>query len=177
MPREGHEDSGREDSARRRASAWDVALQLLGVRARSRSEMCERLARRGFSEDEVETTMARLDKHALLDDEAFAREWVQSRGEHSRRGSVGLRHELRAKGIDDAVVAAVLTEVDPDDEYRRASELVARKLASSTADLSDRSVRDSLTRRLSGMLLRRGFPSGLVRDVVDEQLREHAAAG
>ena len=57
MPREGHEDSGREDSARRRASAWDVALQLLGVRARSRSEMCERLARRGFSEDEVETTM------------------------------------------------------------------------------------------------------------------------
>ena len=86
---------------------------------------------------------------------------VQSRGEDAAGSGVGLRHELRAKGIDDAVVAAVLTEVDPDDEYRRASELVARKLASSTADLSDRSVRDSLTRRLSacfcGAASRRGW--------------------
>jgi len=139
--------------------------------------MLDRLTRRGFSADEVEAVMARLDKHALLDDEAFAREWVHSRGEYSRRGSVGLRHELRAKGIDEAVVAAVLTDVDPDDEYRRARELVERKLATSTADLSERTVRDSLMRRLSGMLIRRGFPQGIAYDVVREQLREHSQRG
>ncbi len=120
--------------------------------------------------------MARLDKHQLLDDEEFAREWVRSRGEYSRRGSVGLRHELRAKGIDETVVAAALAELEPDDEYRRAAELVARKLSSSAGDLTDRAVRESMTRRLTGMLLRRGFPQGVVHDVVRDQLRECAQA-
>ncbi|NNG96916.1 regulatory protein RecX [Gordonia araii NBRC 100433] len=136
--------------------------------------MVERLTRRGFSSEEIEAVMARLDKHQLLDDEEFAREWVRSRAEYSRRGSVGLRHELRAKGIDEVFVVAALEEVDPDDEYRRARELVERKLSSSKADLSEREVRESMKRRLSGMLLRRGFPQGLVHDVVGEQLREHS---
>lgn len=162
--------------AEQKTTAWDAALRLLGVRGRSRSEIRERLTRRGFSSDEIDAAMARLDKHQLLDDEEFAREWVRSRGEYSRRGSVGLRHELRAKGIDETVVAAALAELEPDDEYRRAAELVARKLSSSAGDLTDRAVRESMTRRLTGMLLRRGFPQGVVHDVVRDQLRECAQA-
>ncbi|GAA3038884.1 recombination regulator RecX [Gordonia defluvii] len=164
-----------EEAVRKpKAAAWDAALRLLGVRARGRTEMRDRLIRRGFSADEVEAVMVRLDKHNLLDDEAFAREWVHSRGEYSRRGSVGLRHELRTKGVDESVVTAALAEIDPEDEYRRASELVARKLSSLSADLAERAVRDALTRRLTGMLMRRGFPQGLVVDVVRDLLRKHA---
>ncbi|MFT4201653.1 MAG: regulatory protein RecX [Gordonia sp. (in: high G+C Gram-positive bacteria)] len=146
------------------------------MRARSRGEMIERLVKRGFTAEEIDAVMARLDRHKLLDDEEFAREWVHSRGEYSRRGSIGLRHELRAKGVDDAVVASVLSEVDPADERRRATELVVRKLSSTKADLGEREVRDSMTRRLTGMLLRRGFPQGLAIDVVREQVRAHAPA-
>ncbi len=53
-------------------TAWDVELRLLGVRARSRSEMAQRLARRGFDADTIAEVMARLDAHKLLDDEEFA---------------------------------------------------------------------------------------------------------
>jgi len=170
-------DADGEGVPGRKASPWDVALRLLGVRARSRGEMRERLGKRGFTADEIDAVMARLDKHNLLDDAEFAREWVYSRGEYSRRGSVGLRHELRAKGIDEAVVAEALAQVDPEEERGRAVELVARKLSTTSADLTERSVRDSMTRRLTGMLLRRGFPSGMAVDVVREQLREHAQTG
>ncbi|MFT3900228.1 MAG: regulatory protein RecX [Gordonia sp. (in: high G+C Gram-positive bacteria)] len=173
------EDAGTETApvdpdGRRKVSAWDAALRLLGVRARSRSEIRERLVKRGFTADEIDACLARLDKHHLLDDEEFAREWVRSRGEYSRRGSVGLRHELRAKGVDETVVAAALAEVDPDDERRRATELVERKLSSTKADLGEREVRDSMTRRLTGMLLRRGFPQGVAIDVVREQVRRYS---
>ena len=153
-------------------SAWDAALRLLGVRARSRQEMAQRLARKGFDEDTVADVMARLDRHQLIDDTDFATEWVRSRHAHSGRGRVALRHELRAKGIDESTISATLAEVDPDDERAMAASLVARKLTPSAAErvAADPAERDKAFRRLVGMLVRRGYAQSMAIDVVTEEL-------
>ncbi|MGV9824721.1 MULTISPECIES: regulatory protein RecX [unclassified Gordonia (in: high G+C Gram-positive bacteria)] len=154
-------------------SAWDAALRLLGVRARSRSEMAQRLTRRGFDEDTVADVMARLDKAELLDDEDFATEWVRSRHTYSGRGRVALRHELAEKGIDPAVAERALDDVDPDAERAAAAALVARKLTVRVVDelaSADRVLRDKQFRRLVGMLVRRGYPQSMAIDVVTEAL-------
>ncbi|MFT4044241.1 MAG: regulatory protein RecX [Gordonia sp. (in: high G+C Gram-positive bacteria)] len=156
-------------------SAWDAALRLLGVRARSRSEMTQRLRHRGFDEDTVADVMARLDRAKLLDDEEFAAEWVRSRHTNSGRGRVALRHELAGKGIDSAIVERVLADIDTDDERDTAAALVARKLtgavvAELTADAGDRSARDKYFRRLAAMLMRRGYPQSIAIEVVTEAL-------
>lgn len=153
-------------------SAWDVALRLLGVRARSRAEIAERLARREFDEDVIADVLDRLAESGLLDDDEFAHEWVQSRHRYSGRGRVALRRELRTKGIDEETIDTALAEIDPEDERAQAMTLAAKKLASSSLDLSDRDDRAKAYRRLAGLLGRRGFPPEMVSSVVAETLRQ-----
>ena len=86
-----------ERTQKKGPSAWDSALRLLGVRARSRHEMRERLTRKGFDADTVDEVMTRLDKHQLLDDTDFAAEWVRSRHLNSGKGRVALGGTRRAK--------------------------------------------------------------------------------
>jgi regulatory protein len=160
------------DPDRKGPSAWDSALRLLGVRARSRQEMRDRLTRKGFEPDVVDEVMARLERHKLLDDEEFASEWVRSRHLNSGKGRLAVRHELRTKGVDESVISEALADIDPDDEREIAAGLVARKLTPSTIDriADDRAERDKAMRRLVGMLVRRGYSQSLAFEVVGEAL-------
>jgi len=152
-------------------SAWDAALRLLGVRARSRAEIAERLARRDFEPDVIDDVLRRLAESGLIDDEQFAREWAQSRSRYSGRGTLALRRELRTKGVAEHTVETVLAEIDRDDERARAAALAAKKLAASSLDLTDHADRAKAYRRLSGLLGRRGFAPDLISSVVGEALR------
>ncbi|MDL9936351.1 regulatory protein RecX [Gordonia sp. ABSL1-1] len=167
-----NEASDPEKPAKSGPSAWDSALRLLGVRARSRHEMAERLTRKGFDADTVAEVMSRLDRHQLLDDEDFAAEWVRSRSTFSGKGSVALRHELRAKGIDEVVIAGAIGDIDSADEREAAAALVDRKLTVATRERmeSDPAERDKVRRRLIGMLIRRGYPQSVAFDVVAQAL-------
>ena len=170
-------DTTTDPEGRKQPSAWDAALRLLGVRARSRSEMRERLSRRGFEPDVVDDVMDRLDRGGLLDDEDFAAEWVRSRHANSGRGRVALRHELVAKGVDADTIESALADIDPDTERSVATGLVERKLTATVREQvrDDRSARDKQFRRLVGMLVRRGYPQTLAIDVVGECLDAAAA--
>ncbi|MGC4932694.1 regulatory protein RecX [Gordonia sp. DT30] len=148
-----------------------MALRLLGVRARSRTEMQDRLSRRGFDAEAVTDVMMRLDSAGLLDDEDFATEWVRSRHAHSARGRLALRHELKAKGVDATTIESALSEIDPDDERAAARRLVDKKITVRVMEeIDDRAERERHFRRLVAMLVRRGYPQSLALDVVGEQL-------
>jgi regulatory protein len=53
---------------------------------------------------------------------------VRSRHVNAGKGKRALASELRTKGIDDEVIAAVLADIDADAERVRAEQLVADKL-------------------------------------------------
>lgn len=164
-------------SARPGPSPWDVALRLLGVRARSRAEMRQRLQQRGFTPEEIDTTMGRLEKADLLDDVDFATEWVRSRHAGSSRGHLALKRELRTKGIDDDIAAEALAQIEPEDERASALALASKKLNVSGEDLHDHAVRNKAYRRLAGALGRRGFAPDVIGSVVKEVLDEARASG
>ncbi|MEZ5211372.1 regulatory protein RecX [Gordonia sp. (in: high G+C Gram-positive bacteria)] len=158
-------------------SAWDAALRLLGVRARSRAEIAERLARRGFDQPTIDDVLARLEESGLIDDDEFAREWAGSRSRYSGRGRLALRRELRTKGVAAHTIEAALAEIEPDDERAQAAELAAKKLASWSLDLTDPGDRAKAYRRLAGVLGRRGFPPDVISSVVADTLRSGGPGG
>ena len=166
------DDAPNPDGRKKGPSAWDTALRLLGVRARSRSEIRERLVRKGFDAETIDDVMVRLDRAGLLDDADFAAEWVRSRHQNSGRGRLALRHELKAKGVDAASIENALADIDPDDEREIAGRLVEKKLTPMVvaAVVADRGERDKQFRRLVGMLVRRGYPQSVAMGVVSEQL-------
>jgi regulatory protein len=97
------------------AVVLDAAARFLETRSRSVHEVRRRLTTAGYRPDLVDGAIARLGDLGMLDDEAFARTWVESRDRARPRGERALRDELRLKGIDRAIVDLVLEE-------RRASE-------------------------------------------------------
>jgi regulatory protein len=99
--------------------ALAAALRYLEVRARSVTETRRRLTVAGYRVELVEGAIDRLVAIGLLDDEAFARHWIESRDRARPRGETALKRELRLRGVDGTIIDAAL-------EARRSGEYEGR---------------------------------------------------
>jgi regulatory protein len=145
--------------------ARNICLRALTGAPKTRQQLADVLARRGVPEDAAEAVLDRLTEVGLIDDAAFARAWVNSRQAGRGLARRALSAELRAKGVDSEVAAVAVQEVDDDDERVAARRLVDRKLPSMR-----RLDRTTATRRLMGMLARKGYSGGMSAAVVREAL-------
>jgi regulatory protein len=150
--------------------ARTICLNLLTAAPRSRGELATALHKRRVPDEVAAAVLDRLSDVNLIDDAAYAEAFVESR--HRERGLArsALRQELRRKGVDDAVASAAVEQIDVDDEAAAAEALVAKRLPS-TASLGPQ----ARLRRLTGMLMRKGYPAGLAYRVVREALAREGA--
>jgi regulatory protein len=146
--------------------ARTLCLRLLTARARTRAELAGQLAKRGYPDDVSTRVLDRLADVGLVDDVDFAEQWVHSRRVNAGKGKRALAAELHTKGVDNDVIASVLSDINPDAERDRAEELVRKKLR--RENLSDDDLR--LRRRLVAMLARRGYGQTMAYDVVSAEL-------
>ncbi len=144
-----------------------ILLDQLTGQARSRAELAAKLARKRVPAEVAERLLDRFEEVGLVDDAAFARDWVQSRQAGRGLARRALAVELRRKGVAPEVVSEAVATVDPDDEAEAARELVRRKRRS-----LERFDRQTQARRLTGMLARKGYPSSIVLEVVRDELGE-----
>ena len=149
--------------------ARTILLRRLDAAPRTRAELAGDLRKREVPDDVAERVLDRFVEVGLIDDAAYAQQWVASRQRTRGTARAVLRQELRRKGVDDEIVAAALAEIDPDDEAERARALVTRKLPSLA-----RFDRPTQQRRLVSMLVRRGYGQGvaygIVRDVLADEV-------
>jgi regulatory protein len=145
------------------AAAREIALRRLSVRARSRTELARDLKRRDVPAEAAAEVLDRFTEVGLIDDAAFAAEWVESRGRRS--GASRLRQELRLKGVAEEHIAEAIGARDGEADLANARELAIRRCGAMQG--LDRVVRQ---RRLTAFLVRRGFSSSVVRRVVAEVL-------
>jgi regulatory protein len=160
-------DDGRDlgPEADPEAVARKILLDQLTGRARSRADLEKKLAQRHVPAEVAARLLDRFEEVGLVDDAAFAREWVAQRQEGRGLARRALAQELRRKGIDDEVARDALGTVDEADELETARVLVRRKLRSVRGLETDKAVR-----RLVGMLARKGYSSGVAHRVVREEL-------
>lgn len=146
--------------------AHERALHFLSYRPRSTEEVRRSLRRskRNFGEKAIENTIERLERAGLLDDEAFARYWVENRERFSPRSARALRHELRQKGVPDQAIDAAISEIDEESAAYKA----AQAKLSRYANADEKTFR----KRLGGYLSRRGFSYGIVRETLDRLWEE-----
>jgi regulatory protein len=130
----------------------EQALRWLDRRAYARNELARRLRQKQFPSEAIEKVLDRLQGVGLINDESFAREWLQARTRSGALGSRRVRQELKQKGVAEEVIAAVWAENSPTSEAESCEEL-ARKKWRTLRTLP----RETARRRLLGFLTRRGF--------------------
>ena len=145
--------------------ARTILLDQLTGRARSRRELADKLRSRNVPDEIATRLLDRFTEVGLIDDAAFARQWVESRQAGKGLAKRALSDELRRKGVDPEVTREALDELDPDVEEAAARRLVRKKLPSMR-----RLDHATATRRLAGMLARKGYPADLAMAVVREAI-------
>jgi regulatory protein len=156
------------------AVVLEAAARFLEPRARSVAEVRRRLTGAGYRADLVEAAIARMLELGMLDDEAFARAWVESRDRARPRGERAIRQELSLKGVDRATVDLVLGErreavagVPGDDGVTMSPDRVAaeRLLARNARGLARVADPRQRRQRAYALLARNGFDPDVCREV------------
>jgi regulatory protein len=145
--------------------AREIVLRMLTASPKSRSQLADGLRRKDCPDDVAAEVLDRLEDVGLIDDASFATDFV--RNQQSAMGLSGraLAQRLRAKGVDAETARSALDALDPSLEEDQARRLVARKLRSMQG--LDAIVQ---TRRLAGMLARKGYGPELSMRVIREAI-------
>jgi len=152
---------GSEDEAFKRA------VKYLSYRARSESELQAKLAQSGFSLKIIEPTLEKLRSLKLLDDEAFARSFAETRIEDRGYGPLRLERELRRKGIANSFITRLLDEAFAQNGGKeRARALLGKRFHGK--NLSDAKT----LRRAIGFLQRRGYRDSVIAEVLKQPVDE-----
>jgi regulatory protein len=143
-------------------AAYRTALRSIERRSFARTDLGRRLRRKGHAPEAVEAALARVADQGLLDDAAFAVNYVETRSTRGR-GPLRLTRDLLAMGVErgtvDRAIAAHLRDSEGNGEVPLA---LASKRAAQLHDLP----RHVKRRRVLAYLARRGFSGREVSEMV-----------
>ncbi len=147
-----------------RQRATEAAMRQLGSRPRSVREIADYLREKGYGPEAIAGATERLTERGYLDDAAFARWYAENRAQFSPRGPQLLKQELRRKGIAGETIEETLdAQAETTDTDAQALALARPKAESLVRNGFAPEV---VTRRVAGLLSRRGYGYDSVRTVL-----------
>ena len=141
--------------------ALQKALSFISYRPRSEKEIRNKLETSGYAPDLIDRVLERLRKAEVLDDEKFARDWVENRSIFRPRSKRLMAMELRHKGISEEIILNAISGSDDDEMLALAA---ARKRVHRLENLD----REAFRKKLSEYLIRQGFNYGITAAVVSQ---------
>jgi len=152
-----------------KARAKNNAYALLRQRPRSEFEIRDRLKIKGYGGEIIDFVVESLRKIGEIDDARFAKLWIESRMHLNPVGDVVLRHELKHKGVAEAIIEDVLAKkAEEYDEYD-----VALNMAREQFERLKKLDRRKALKRVYDFLLRRGFKYDTVRKIIENITNEN----
>lgn len=149
-----------EEKLQKRAK--NILLHQLTRTAKTEKQLRDVLEKREIPQELIEWAIADFLRAGLIDDAAFARGFLAARLAKGKAVKL-IARELRQKGVAEPIIEEVCGSVSAQEQQELANELAKRRIIRMAALAPD--VR---YRRLSGFLLRRGFPSAVVNSAVRE---------
>jgi len=143
-------------------SAKSYALRLLGYRPRSRKELKDRLGRKGFNDEHINSVIESLENAGFISDEILARELFRGAVERKYFGKKGVEQLLLKRGIEKEIVNECVSALTREIEEEAAARLVEKKLKT-----LKNYPEDVVKRRLWSTLQRRGFPPDIIKTAVN----------
>ncbi|HEX5635104.1 MAG TPA: RecX family transcriptional regulator, partial [Gemmatimonadales bacterium] len=145
-------------------AALRTALRAIARRGFARADLGRRLVRKGHPSTAVEVALERCAGLGLLDDAAFARQFVETRAARGR-GPARLRRDLSAMGVARELVDAALAATAGDGETAAGQALaLAERRIGQLQGLPKLAQR----RRLAAYLARRGFTGEAARKAIGQ---------
>lgn len=154
--------------------AKTIVYNQLAYSAKTRGQLRKKLQTEGFDAELIEPLLDKFEAAKLIDDAEYAQTFVAQKSRTKKLSRAALRRELAERGVRGEEAENALAQRTDEQEREDAAELVRKKLRPGM-DLSDRAEKDRVTRRLLGMLARRGYSSSVSMSVIREELAAYGA--
>lgn len=154
--------------------AKTIVYNQLAYSAKTRGQLRKKLQAEGFEAELIEPLLDKFEAAKLIDDAEYAQSFVAQKSRTKKLSRAALRRELAERGVRGEEAENALAQRTDEQEREDAAELVRKKLRPGM-DLSDRAEKDKVTRRLLGMLARRGYSSSVSMAVIREELAAYGA--
>lgn len=154
--------------------AKTIVYNQLAYSAKTRGQLRKKLQAEGFEAELIEPLLDKFEAAKLIDDAEYAQTFVVQKSRTKKLSRAALRRELAERGVRGEEAENALAQRTDEQEREDAAELVRKKLRPGM-DLSDRAEKDKVTRRLLGMLARRGYSSSVSMSVIREELAAYGA--
>lgn len=154
--------------------AKTIVYNQLAYSAKTRGQLRKKLQAEGFEAELIEPLLDKFEAAKLIDDAEYAQTFVAQKSRTKKLSRAALRRELAERGVRGEEAENALAQRTDEQEREDAAELVRKKLRPGM-DLSDRAEKDRVTRRLLGMLARRGYSSSVSMSVIREELAAYGA--
>ena len=154
--------------------AKTIVYNQLAYSAKTRGQLRKKLQAEGFDAELIEPLLDKFEAAKLIDDAEYAQTFVAQKSRTKKLSRAALRRELAERGVHGEEAENALAQRTDEQEREDAAELVRKKLRPGR-DLSDRAEKDRVTRRLLGMLARRGYSSSVSMSVIREELAAYGA--
>lgn len=154
--------------------AKTIVYNQLAYSAKTRGQLRKKLQSEGFEAELIEPLLDKFEAAKLIDDAEYAETFVRQKSRTKKLSRAALRRELAERGVRGEEAENALAQRTDEQEREDAAELVRKKLRPGMG-FSDRAEKDKVTRRLLGMLARRGYSSSVSMSVIREELAAYGA--
>ena len=145
------------------------AFRLLGRRQHSSSELRRKLWNKDYEQKLIDEVIEDLSKNGYIDDTEFIRVFVAEKSKTKNWSRKRIKSELIKRGLDSKLIDKILSEQYSESDYDNASTVAKKKVEV----LTKRNLgKKELRTKLSTYLFSKGFDYELIKDVVDQILKE-----
>ena len=145
------------------------AFRLLGRRQHSSSELRRKLWNKDYEQKLIDEVIEDLSKNGYIDDTEFIRVFVAEKSKTKNWSRKRIKSELIKRGLDSKLIDKILSEQYSESDYDNASTVAKKKVEVLTKRNLEKK---ELRTKLSTYLFSKGFDYELIKDVVDQILKE-----
>ncbi|MBI2600711.1 RecX family transcriptional regulator [Candidatus Daviesbacteria bacterium] len=145
--------------------------RLWNIRPRSEREVRNYFRIKGkelISELAVELVIKKLKQKGLLNDEAFAKAWIEQRRRSKKKGKIALKAELFQKGVDKKIIEEALEEKTSEESEEELAMQVLGKKAYRWQSLSYLEKK----KKAYEYLTRQGFDYEIISETIEKLLKK-----
>lgn len=133
----------------------DYATELVAKRMYTKKEIIRKMQEKGYLKTAIQSTVAVLEEYGYLNDEVYAELYLQQYGK--KYGVFKLKYDLKAKGIDEALLDKCLEGFDNSEELL---ELLGQKFSKRAPSYEEKA-------KLLRSFVAKGFSYEAVKNAID----------
>lgn len=95
-----------------KSSIYDVSIKYISVRMRSKKELEEYLKKKKYDQKDIEETIKKLQSQDLLNDEKFAKSYINDKLYLTNYGLTKIKNDLLKLGVEEYIIDAIVNNID-----------------------------------------------------------------